>query len=109
MKKSTKTWLWVALVICVATTILNATQQRWVSVAIAVLSLIGLCLLLFKEKKNGFILMCCCNTVSCIYSIMGTVSRGESVMVGIIMSIVGSLMIPGITALFLRGQWSELK
>ena len=108
MKKSTKIWLWVALVICIATTIMNASMGRTVSAVIAVVGIIGLCILLFTQRKFGFILMCCCYAVSCIYSIVGSIG-GANVLVSIIMSVVGSLLIPGITALFLRGQWKELK
>mgnify|MGYP005803382725 CR=1 FL=1 len=47
MKKPAKIWLWIALVLCVCTTGLNLSEGRWLSVAIAVVSIIGLCALLF--------------------------------------------------------------
>ena len=108
MKKSTKIWLWVALVICIATTILNATEGRWPSVAMAVCSMIGLCILLFAQKKLGFYLMCGFNTLSFLYSAVGSLS-GENAVVGVVMSFVGAALIPVITGLFLRSQWKELK
>ena len=108
MKKSTKIWLWVALIICIATTIMNASMGRTVSAVIAVVAIAGLCVLLFTQRKFGFTLMCVCYAISCIYSIMGSLG-GPNVLVSVIMSVVGSLLIPGITALFLRGQWKSLK
>ena len=49
MKKSTKIWLWTALVLCAATTALNAASGRILSVVIALGGMAGLCLLLFRE------------------------------------------------------------
>ena len=60
MNKASKIWLWVALVLCVCTTGLNLSEGRWLSVGIAVVSIIGLCILLFGQRKAGFIIMCVC-------------------------------------------------
>ncbi len=60
MRRSTKVWLWFALILCAATTVLNASYGRIPSVVVAIVSLIGLCLLLFKQKKQGF---CSCVAV----------------------------------------------
>ena len=109
MKKSTKIWLWIALIICVATTIMNATMGRWPSVIVAAVAIIGLCLLLFKEMKSGFILMCCCYVVSFIIGVYGGITGDTNVAISIIMSFIGSALIPCITAIFLRGQWDRLK
>ena len=49
MKKGTKIWLWIALILCIATTALNAASGRILSVVIALGSIAGLCLLLFRE------------------------------------------------------------
>ena len=60
MKKATKIWLWFALVLCVCTTALNLSEGRWLSVAIAVVSIAGLCALLFAQRKAGYLVMCVC-------------------------------------------------
>ena len=109
MKKSTKIWLWVALVICVATTIMNAFMGRTTAVIIAVVAIAGLAVLLFTERKIGFIVMCVCYTLSFISGVVNGASGETGVLVSVVMSFVGSIMIPGITALFLRGQWKNLK
>ena len=66
MKKSSKIWLWIALVLCVCTTALNLSEGRWLSVAIAVVSILGLCALLFTQRKIGYIVMCICAVGSCL-------------------------------------------
>ena len=109
MKKSTKIWLWFALILCAATTVLNASFGRWPSVVIAVVSIIGLGLLLFRQKKSGFILMCICYVLSFLVGVVGGTSGGTSLAVSIAMSLIGSALVPVVTALFLRGQWDQLK
>ena len=64
MNKSTKIWLWVALVLCAAATIMNAFYGRMLSVVIAVAALAGLCVLLFAQRKAGYLLMCACYVLS---------------------------------------------
>ena len=60
MKKAAKIWLWFALVLCVCTTALNLSEGRWLSVAIAAVSIAGLCILLFTQRKAGYLIMCAC-------------------------------------------------
>lgn len=108
MKKSTKIWLWFALILCVCTTILNATQSRWLAVGIAVVSIGGLCVLLFKEKKVGFYVMCIC---ACASFIVGSVNgiRGDTgILLSVGMSLIGASIVPLITFLFVRSQWKEM-
>lgn len=108
MKRSTKIWLWIALVLCAATTLLNATQGRIPSVIIALVSLVGLAILLFAQKKLGFILMCCCYVLSFLVAVAGNLTTGNLV-VNILMSLIGSLLVPVITWLFVRRDWVELR
>ena len=46
MRKAAKIWLWCALALSVATTLLNAFSGRMLSVVIALAALAGLCILL---------------------------------------------------------------
>lgn len=108
MKKSTKIWLWFALILCAATTIMNASFGRWPSVIVAVVSLVGLCMVLFAQKKAGYILMCCCYVVSFLVAVIGSLGQ-PGLLVSIIMSLIGSLLVPVITWLFLRRDWDTLK
>ena len=55
MTKGTKIWLWCALVLSVLTTMMNGVSGRWISVVIAVAALAGLVVLLFTQKKWGFL------------------------------------------------------
>ena len=109
MKKSTKIWLWTALVLRAATTALNAASGRILSVVIALGGMAGLCLLLFREKKAGFWLLCGCYALAFLNGAVSGILGGTGAMVSIVMSLIGSLLVPGITWLFLRGQMDRLK
>lgn len=106
MKKASKIWLWIALVLCVCTTALNLSEGRVLSVIIAVVSIVGLCLLLFRQQKAGFLLMCLCAVGSFLvgsvqnFAMLGAVS--------ILMSFIGAALVPAITGLFIKSQWNEL-
>ncbi len=107
MNKASKIWLWVALVLCVCTTGLNLSEGRWLSVGIAVVSIIGLCILLFGQRKAGFIIMCVCAVGS--FVVGASQNFAELGAVSILMSLVGSALVPVITGLFIKSQWSQLK
>ncbi len=107
MKRSSKIWLWFALVLCAATTVLNATQGRIPSVIIALVSLAGLAILLFAQKKAGYILMCC-YVLSFLVAVTGSLSSGN-LLASIVMSLIGSLLVPVITWLFIRRDWAQLR
>ena len=107
MKRSAKIWLWVALVLCAATTVLNLTEGRIPSVVIALVSLVGLAVLLFAQKKAAYILMCCCYVLSFLVAVSGNLSAGNPVVI-LVMSLIGSLLVPVITWLFIRSDWKQL-
>ena len=90
MKTSTKIWLWL-------------------SVVIAPGGMAGLCLLLFREKKAGFWLLCGCYALAFLNGAVSGILGGTGAVVSIVMSLIGSLLVPGITWLFLRGQMDRLK
>ena len=108
MKRSSVIWLWFALVLCAATTVLKATQGRIPSAMIALVSLAGLAVLLFARKKAGYILMCCCYVLSFLVAVGGSLSGGN-LLVSVVMSLIGSLLVPGITWLFIRRDWAQLR
>ena len=109
MNKKTKIWLWIALILSIATTALNASYGRWLSVIIALGALVGLCVLLFTGRKWGFVAMCAFYVLSFVNGIYQGVTGGSQLFIAIVMSVIGSALIPGITALFLRGDWKKLK
>ena len=108
MKKSAKIWLWIALVLCVCTTGLNLSEGRWLSVAIAVVSIIGLCVLLFGQRKAGYIVMCLCAVGSFAVGVSQNIGELGAAL-AIAMSFIGSALVPVITGLFIKNQWKELK
>ena len=107
MNKASKIWLWIALVLCVCTTGLNLSEGRWLSVAIAVVSIIGLCVLLFGQRKVGFVIMCVCAVGS--FVVGASQNFAELGAVSILMSLIGSALVPVITGLFIKSQWSQLQ
>lgn len=108
MKKATKIWLWFALVLCVCTTALNLSEGRWLSVAIAVVSIAGLCVLLFAQRKAGYLVMCVCAVGSFLVgAAQNTQLLGAPT--AILMSLIGAALVPGITGLFLKNQWQQLR
>lgn len=111
MTKGAKIWLWIALVLCLLTTILNFSEGRIISVIIAIASLMGLILLLFKERKAGFYIMCICNAISCLYSIATSASlvEGTYFVVYVVMSIVGAMIVPLITFFMIRKSFVNLQ
>lgn len=108
MKKSTNIWLWIALILSSCTTILNATQTRWLSVGIAIIALSGLCVLLFKQKKAGFCILCVCNVLSFLVGVFSGNQGGTNIFLTVLMSFIGSALIPSVTWIFLRDQWENL-
>lgn len=109
MKKTTKIWLWAALVLCICTTVMNATQARWLAVIIAVISIGGLCTLLFRQKKLGFYVMCICSIASFLAGSIQSIQGGTPVAISVVMSLIGAAIVPVITGLFIKSQWKELK
>lgn len=107
MNKASKIWLWIALVLCVCTTGLNLSEGRWLSVAIAVVSIIGLCVLLFGQRKAGFLIMCVCAVGS--FVVGASQNFAQLGAVSILMSLIGSALVPVITGLFIKSQWSQLQ
>ena len=107
MSKASKIWLWIALVMCVCTTGLNLSEGRWLSVGIAVISIIGLCMLLFGQRKAGFVIMCMCAVGS--FVVGASQNFAQLGAMSILMSLIGSALVPVITGLFIKSQWSQLQ
>ena len=102
MSKASKIWLWIALVMCVCTTGLNLSEGRWLSVGIAVISIIGLCMLLFGQHKAGFVIMCVCAVGS--FVVGASQNFAQLGAMSILMSLIGSALVPVITGLFIKSQ-----
>ena len=108
MTKAAKIWLWFALVLCVCTTALNLSEGRWLSVAIAAVSIAGLCILLFTQRKAGYLIMCACAVGSFLVGASQNIQM-LGAPTAILMSLIGSALVPGITGLFIRSQWQALR
>lgn len=109
MKKSAKIWLVIAILLCASITVLNFTQGRVPSVILAVIEIIALIVLLVKEKKAGFWLLCGCYLLSFITGVIDGITTGTGILLSVGASAIGSVLIPGITWLFLRKDLPNMK
>lgn len=109
MKKSAKIWLVIAILLCASITVLNFTQGRIPSVILALVEIFALAVLLFKEKKAGFWLLCGCYLLSFITGVIDGITGGTGVLLSVGASAIGSILVPGITWLFLRKDLPSMK
>ena len=109
MNKASKIWLVIALVLCVCTTAMNAMEGRLLSAGIAVVSIACMCVLLFTQKKAGFYGMCLCAVASFVVGSAQSIQMGTGVLLSVVMSLIGSALVPGITGLLIKSQWAQLK
>lgn len=103
MEKKTTIWTICAIILCVFTTTINISESRWISVALAIVGIIGLIYLLVKKDIKGFYLTCICYVLSFLHSAIGSLGT-PNVMIYIVMSAIGSMIIPGITWLFVSND-----
>ena len=102
MKKSAKIWLVIAILLCACVTVLNFMEGRIPSVILALAEIAALLVLLVREKKNGFWLLCGCYLLSFLTGVVGGITGGTGILLSVGASAIGSVLIPGITWLFLR-------
>lgn len=102
MSKGMKIWLWFALALRAFTTTVNLFSGRYLTVALAAGTVIGLCMMLFAQKKQGFYLLCICYVAAFASGIQEGLANPETLVVSIVMSLIGSAFIPLVTWLFLR-------
>ena len=102
MKKSAKIWLVIAILLCACVTVLNFMEGRIPSVILALAEIAALLVLLVREKKSGFWLLCGCYLLSFLTGVVGGITGGTGILLSVGASAIGSVLIPGITWLFLR-------
>lgn len=105
MRKSAKIWLVIAILLCACVTVLNFTEGRIPSVILALVEIAALVVLLVKEKKAGFWLLCGCYLLSFLIGVTG----GTGILLSVGASAIGSVLIPGITWLFLRKDLPNMR
>ena len=109
MRKSAKIWLVIAILLCACVTILNFTEGRIPSVILALAEIAALVILLVKEKKAGFWLLCGCYLLSFLTGVIGGITGGTGILLSVSASAIGSVLIPGITWLFLRKDLPNMR
>ena len=109
MRKSAKIWLVIAILLCACVTVLNFTEGRIPSVILALVEIAALAVLLVKEKKAGFWLLCGCYLLSFLTGVIGGITGGTGVLLSVGASAIGSVLIPGITWLFLRKDLPNMR
>ncbi len=109
MRKSAKIWLVIAILLCACVTVLNFTEGRIPSVILALVEIAALVVLLVKEKKAGFWLLCGCYLMSFLTGVIGGITGGTGILLSVGASAIGSVLIPGITWLFLRKDLPNMR
>lgn len=109
MRKSAKIWLVIAILLCACVTVLNFTEGRIPSVILALAEIAALVVLLVKEKKAGFWLLCGCYLLSFLSGVIGGITGGTGILLSVGASAIGSVLIPGITWLFLRKDLPNMR
>lgn len=109
MRKSAKIWLVIAILLCACVTVLNFTEGRIPSVILALVEIAALVVLLVKEKKAGFWLLCDCYLLSFLTGVIGGITGGTGILLSVGASAIGSVLIPGITWLFLRKDLPNMR
>ena len=109
MRKSAKIWLVIAILLCACVTVLNFTEGRIPSVILALVEIAALVVLLVKEKKAGFWLLCGCYLLSFLTGVIGGITGGTGLLLSVGASAIGSVLIPGITWLFLRKDLPNMR
>ena len=109
MRKSAKIWLVIAILLCACVTVLNFTEGRIPSVILALAEIAALVVLLVKEKKAGFWLLCGCYLLSFLTGVIGGITGGTGLLLSVGASAIGSVLIPGITWLFLRKDLPNMR
>ena len=109
MRKSAKIWLVIAILLCACVTVLNFTEGRIPSVILALVEIAALVVLLVKEQKAGFWLLCGCYLLSFITGVIGGITGGTGILLSVGASAIGSVLIPGITWLFLRKDLPNMR
>lgn len=99
MEKKTRIWIICAIILSAFTTVINISEARWISVILAIVGIGSLAYLFVKQDKKGFYIMCACYLLSFLYSAINSLGNAN-VVIYIIMSLIGSSIIPGITWLF---------
>ena len=109
MRKSAKIWLVIAILLCACVTVLNFTEGRIPSVILALVEIAALVVLLVKEKKAGFWLLCGCYLLSFLTGVIGGITGGTGILLSVGASGMGSVLIPGITWMFLRKDLPNMR
>ena len=109
MRKSAKIWLVIAILLCACVTVLNFTEGRIPSVILALVEIAALVVLLVKEKKAGFWLLCGCYLLSFLTGVIGGITGGPGILLSVGASAIGSVLIPGITWMFLRKDLPNMR
>ena len=109
MRKSAKIWLVIAILLCACVTVLNLTEGRIPSVLLALVEIAALAVLLVKEKKAGFWLLCGCYLLSFLTGVIGGITGGTGILLSVGASAIGSVLIPGITWMFLRKDLPNMR
>lgn len=107
MKTGLKVWLWIVFVWNIILTVLIlpalmvAPFESLLRIAMSVVFIVGVAMILFRQQKMGFYLMCGASVVAFVVNLIG----GSSLWAALI----GMVLCPGITFLIMRSDWDSFE
>lgn len=108
MNKATRICLVFAIVLCSAVAVMNAFSGRIESSIVAAAAIVFMVVLLATQRKVAYYGIITCYVVSFLISVSHTIGQ-PGMAVGIVMSVIGSALVPTIIGGFLSRTWDELK
>lgn len=106
MSKGLKIWLWVIFILNIISVVLNLlggilNPISWLYAVLGVVFVVGIALILFKQKKLGFYMMCAMTAITFILNVV----TGA----GIVTSIISAVLSPLVTYLFMKETWDQFQ
>lgn len=99
-------WLWIVLVLnvlsCVSVFLVITVVPvlAIINIVLEIVLMAGVAMLLFKQRKIGFYILCACSIITGILNIV--------LGVNIIRAVLSAVLFPLITYLFIKNNWNEL-
>ncbi len=105
MTTGLKVWLWIIFILSIIGCILNiiaaiAIPVNWLMVIGGLCIVVGSAIILFQIKKLGFYFIC----LAAVISFIGNIVIGSY---SIIAALIGAIIVPLITYLLMKKNWTQ--
>lgn len=106
MSKGLKIWLWIIFVMNIIGVVSGAIGAllapiAFISVALSAVYVIGIAMLLFKQQKNGFFIMCGAQVAAVVYGIFSGAN--------IFLALISAIIPVAIVYFLMKPNWDSFK